>query len=402
VDGRLVGWIADAVERRIMPYPPELALEPTGSMARARAGHTAVALSGGRALVTGGWDGWRRPDEPDGCGVGCDRMNHIVELYDPKSGSFSALPDGMITTRQHHSATTLADGRVLLAGGQDAAGNVLGASELFDPASGTFSTGASLHVPREDHVAVTLDDGRVVLLGGIVDASGSPTTPVPETYDPVTDTWTQGLSDDLLADTAAAVALPGGDVLVLEAVVDVSPDAVDSRGIARYVPESGAVRVTPSVLGDGLEGAVFGTTRGATLGTDGRVVVAIRDERNSQAWAGDDSGVYAIQPTTGVVSLVAGGIGRPVLGPVSLSDGRLVVLTDAPGACGPVTIWVLDDATGDATSLGEVPGIGTCNGLPGSTLTALPGDSLLIAGGNSSGGVTTAAAALIHPIASRP
>jgi Galactose oxidase, central domain len=53
----------------------------------------------------------------------------------------SALPQSgasLNSARRGHTATRLADGRVLIAGGENSTGH-LSESEIFDPASGTFS-----------------------------------------------------------------------------------------------------------------------------------------------------------------------------------------------------------------------------------------------------------------------
>ena len=74
--------------------------------------------------------------------------------------------------RQHHTATLLPDGKVLVTGGSSASGfsNVSGAvyaAEMWDPAAQTFSLMASMSVPRLHHsVALLLPDGRVLVGGG--------------------------------------------------------------------------------------------------------------------------------------------------------------------------------------------------------------------------------------------
>ena len=64
----------------------------------------------------------------------------------------------------------LKDGRVLLAGG---AGNYLGSyyavtpnAELFNPASRTFTPTIPMNSPRRNHTATRLADGRVLIAGG--------------------------------------------------------------------------------------------------------------------------------------------------------------------------------------------------------------------------------------------
>ncbi len=72
---------------------------------------------------------------------------------------------GLNHPRVGHTGTTLANGGVLVAGGENAAGPVR-ACEIFDPVSRTFSLSGSLEAGRADHTATLLPDGRVFLIGG--------------------------------------------------------------------------------------------------------------------------------------------------------------------------------------------------------------------------------------------
>lgn len=402
VDGRLLGWVTDAAARRIPVVPPVLVLEQTTAMERARSNHAAALLPDGRVLLTGGWDGWNHDpaNDPDGCGLTCGGMNDTPVLFDPVRRSFT--PTGPLgTPREFHTAAVLPDGRVLISGGRDDNGNVLG-SEVFDPGNASFGTSAIQPTPRERHVSVTLDAGRVALIGGGTDAGDvTQRTPVIDVYDPTADQWTAATPNDQLADAASATRLTDGDVLVLASEVSVFEDPVDSRGALLLDAATLRVRDLQLRRGPALDD-LFGSVRGSVLALDGRVLFSLRDERNQAAWPGDDSGVYAVDAATGTVSLVTEEIGRPVAGPVLIGDGRVVVLANDPDGCETVTAWVIDASPGAVTSLGAVPGIGTCMGLPGTTLTPLSGDSVLIAGGTDGGGVTTTAVSLIHPVAARP
>lgn len=77
----------------------------------------------------------------------------------------------MSWARRHVNATVLPDGTVLATGGSssagnDAAGTVL-AAELWDPATGQWTTMASAQVPRIYHsTTLLLPDGRVLSAGG--------------------------------------------------------------------------------------------------------------------------------------------------------------------------------------------------------------------------------------------
>ena len=73
------------------------------------------------------------------------------------------------TPRQGQSTTTLADGRVLIAGG-----DAEGSAEIVDPATGQTTTlDARMSVARAYHGAVRLADGNVLIVGGYAAGSAS-------------------------------------------------------------------------------------------------------------------------------------------------------------------------------------------------------------------------------------
>ena len=127
----------------------------TGSMKKGRWLQAATLLHDGRVLITGG----RSPN---------DSVYASAEIFDPATGRFSStgtMDDG----RQQHTATLLQDGRVLVAGGYWSDGQnwrVLSSTEVYDPATGTFSPTGSMGAPRDSHTATLLDDGRVLIAGG--------------------------------------------------------------------------------------------------------------------------------------------------------------------------------------------------------------------------------------------
>jgi hypothetical protein len=83
-------------------------------MVTARAGHTLTLAAGGRtasAFVIGG--------------EGANGFVDDVELYDPVTASFSSYGLKLTTPRRGHTATRLASGRILVAGGVDDKGQSL-------------------------------------------------------------------------------------------------------------------------------------------------------------------------------------------------------------------------------------------------------------------------------------
>ena len=123
-----------------------------------RAGKTATLLRDGRVLVTGGYNCAK---------AGADGIWASAELYDPVTGTFS--PTGsMGTPRENHTATLLADGRVLIAGGLsgpspaassavtlasyrtvETSASVLATAEVYDPATGAFGKTGSMSTFRD-------------------------------------------------------------------------------------------------------------------------------------------------------------------------------------------------------------------------------------------------------------
>jgi hypothetical protein len=132
---------------------------------KARAFHTTSPLPDGRVLLAGGEALVQAAQEDLASTL-------IIDARDPQNATFGDGPV-MLTPRALHTATTLADGRILVAGGEgNAPGGYLDALELFDPNAGTFaSAGASLLHARGGHSAFLLDGGADVLIAGGQNAS---------------------------------------------------------------------------------------------------------------------------------------------------------------------------------------------------------------------------------------
>jgi hypothetical protein len=171
--------------------------QPTGNMAELREGHTATLLPNGRVLIAGGGDQ-----------VG--RSSKTAELYDPAAGIFAST-GRMTTPRSGHSSTLLANGKVLIAGGVDTSNpdspTTTSAAETYDPTTGTFTVVGSMKSARAGHTATLLATGRVLIAGG----SDLPTA---EVYDPATGTFsgTGDMGQARIGHTATLLA--NGTVLV--------------------------------------------------------------------------------------------------------------------------------------------------------------------------------------------
>ena len=181
----------------------------TGSMATARRFHTATLLGNGKVLVAGGED------------AGATAFSS-AELYDPTTGTFSPTKGSMTAPRVGHTATLLGNGKVLIAGGAtDATENALSSAELYDPATDSFTaTAGSMASARVSHTATLLKDGRVLIVGGdTIFFNGIPNTNLQslasaEIFDPSTGTFTATGSLSVARESHTATLLSNGTVLV--------------------------------------------------------------------------------------------------------------------------------------------------------------------------------------------
>ena len=104
--------------------------QATGNLRVTREYHTATLLPNGNVLVAAGY----------GRG-GVLVPLASAELYDSASGTWTTT-NHLASRRYHHTATLLPNGKVLVAGGETP--EVLASAELYDPASGTWTTTRSL------------------------------------------------------------------------------------------------------------------------------------------------------------------------------------------------------------------------------------------------------------------
>jgi hypothetical protein len=234
-------------------YDPKTGtFSPTGPMTTARHYHTATLLADGRVLIVGG--GAQN-------GLGVSEVLSSGEIYDPKTRTFS--PTGPMTTaRDHHTATLLPDGRVLVTGGEGVGGR-LASAEIFDPKTGTFSPTGPMTTDRAVHTATLLDDGHVLVTGGV---GAEAQLASAELYDPKTGTFSPTGSMTTARDYHTATLLADGRVLIAGGY----PGSSGGEGLASaevFDPKTGTFSPTGSMT----TARVWYT---ATLLADGRVLIA--------------------------------------------------------------------------------------------------------------------------------
>ena len=125
-----------------------------GTMVYALAQSTATLLPTGKVLIAGG---------------SVSLPVKVAELYDPANGAWTAT-GSMTNSRAGHAASLLTSGLVLVAGGTSFVRPKyikLASCELYDPATGTWSSTTSLNTARTQHAATLLNNGHVLAAGGV-------------------------------------------------------------------------------------------------------------------------------------------------------------------------------------------------------------------------------------------
>jgi len=168
-----------------------------GPLATARRNHTATLLSSGKVLVTGG-------------STGNNNSGPLAssEVYDPATHSWSSARS-MGTTRQFHTAILLPSGKVLVTGGFN--DSFLASSEVYDPTTNSWSVARPMATARRNHTATLLSSGKVLVTGGYNNGSFLASA---EVYDPATNSWSSAGSMASAVYLHTATLLSSGKVLV--------------------------------------------------------------------------------------------------------------------------------------------------------------------------------------------
>jgi hypothetical protein len=216
------------------------------AMPSARSGHTATLMANGSVLIAGGND------------------TKGAELYVPEyssSGDVRQTAGPMTAPRRYHSATLMLNSNVLLAGGADPAGAQIASTEIYDRITGMFAAGPAMSTARQSHTATLLRDGRVLIAGGR-NAAGALDTA--EVYNPSNGALS-ALSSKLPSARFSHTATLLRDGKVLVAGGNGGSDALPAAAI--FDPSSDTFSAAAS-MGTGRRGHT------ATLLIDGRVLVA--------------------------------------------------------------------------------------------------------------------------------
>jgi Galactose oxidase, central domain len=371
---------SNAIE--VAANPNAHGFQATGEMGTERVAHTATLLANGKVLITGGFDS--------------TAVLATAELYDPATGT-SAPTGTMTAARFAHTATLLPSGKVLITGGSPnfvdlsthdsrtlaslpkgtvAATNAsessddLATAELYDPATGTFTATGPMIEQRSEHTATLLANGKVLLAGG---ATGN----VAELYDPATGTFTA--TGNLVVGgrwACTATLLNNGTVLIAggrdtENVFD----GLSINNAELFNPATGTFAAT-SVMTE------FRSSHTATLLNNGKVLLAGGFNGNPLS----DGELF--DPTTGMFS-PTGLMNSPRAQHTGtlLSDGTVLVAGGFSYSSGGIpNVDIFNPSTGMFTAAGP---LGTGRYLH--TATRLNNGEVLVTGGGTETGPTSSA-----------
>src|SRR5438093_2235307 len=323
---------------------------PIADLNQPRAEHTATLLANGTVLIAGGRDA-------------ADQALASAEIYDPATGGYTLLASPLPAPIWGHTATRLDDGTVLIAGGRRGA-SPRRAAQLFDPATDTFTALGPMSTPRGRHTATLLRDGRVVVIGG-TDGVG-PLASL-ELYDPTRRTFSRAPSALTVArQDHTATLLPDGRVLVSGG--SNASGALDSTEL--YDPTAGTVSPAGPLN-------VPRTLASAALLLDGTVLVAGGQTTTSEDL--DSAEVYDAATNTFAWLPAAMGTARSGhLGVQLLHNGKVLISGGTSGGQLVASAEVYDPVMG---AFQPVDSPGTARRLFGANFFELPSTGILLATG---------------------
>jgi hypothetical protein len=312
--------------------------------------YTATSLKDGRVLLAGLGNGAGIPNQ--------------AEIYDPKTGQFTQ-PDQMMIERANATATLLPDGQVLIAGGcqcSGAIGKYVDSAELFDPRAATFSwAGGAMTTSRSGHSATLLNNGLVLIAGGVSNSGGVLASA--ELYNPTSGTFSPTGSMTTARLNQTATLLQDGRVLIIGGKNSYG----EVLSAELYDPMSGQFTPTTNSPGGKLE---FHT---ATPLGDGRVLIAGGEDGSTALASAEvfDPGTARFSPS--------GSMASPRVGHTAtlLSSGKVLIAGGYDGGRALASAELYDPVTGTFSPTGSMITARTDH-----TATSLAGGGVLIYGGD--------------------
>jgi hypothetical protein len=320
----------------------------------------AITMRNGNVLLM---DGWQAPN--------------MTQVFNPTTQTLTPANNGFGLNLFCTAHVNLADGRLLIAGGEGAAALGSAAATIFDPATNTWSRLPNMHFARWYPTATELGDGRVVMISGQdTDATWVDT---PEVYDPMANTWTEltGVSTSQVHEPEYPLSylLPSGKIFTI------APEVGKSFVLDPIAKTWGAVGGTTLQNGSAamyLPGKILYTGGGSPFGSTNA-------SQNGAQIIDLNAATPAWQATTPM------SVGRYTHTLTVLPDGNVLAIGGATDmsqtdlSAGVLTSEEWNPATGAWTTLAamQVPRIYH------STALLLPDGRVLVAGGGHGESLTS-------------
>ena len=361
----------------------------TGSMHTERSYHTATLLANGKVLVTGGRNA-------------AENVLASAEIYDPVTGSWTAT-GSMISPRIAHAAALLPSGKVLVIGGQNATSNVaLSTTELFDPSTGLWTASGLLHTGRSALLATTISSGplagMVLAIGGDRVCGGcDQNLASTELYDPTVGEWSYAEGEMSIArywseHPSSVSSLPDGSVFVVGGTTCCPYHRVNEAEL--FNPATRTWTVVSSKTTDAQGPAVL---------LAGNLLLVAGGSRGTQAGIQNVSSCELLDPVAHASTPAASmSVDRHSHSLTRLTNGKVLAAGGTSGGWGGEcfadhlntlsSAEVYDPGTGTWAATG-----GMSNGRYVHTATLLPNGQVLAAGGRSCVASALSSAELYSP-----
>ncbi len=348
--------------------------------------HSATTLNNGQILVAGG--------------VNCPASGSCTylssaELYNPATGAF-AYTGGPMATARSAPAVQLNSGKVLVAGGFacDSSGNCssLQSAEIYDPIAGTFSSAGTMTIARSGHTMTVLSNGTVLIAGGqnCTSAASCSALQNAEIYNPNAGTFVAGSNMSAARFGASAVLLNSGSVLI-------------AGGFDGTNLPAEAEIYSPSNGGFTWEGPSLNVPRfdaSATLLNNGQVLVAGGSTCNLPGCPTNAAEIY--DPVANTFTLVPGGMNVPRFNhSATLTTNGQVVIAGGFSSCGSACTSEASTEFFDPVAGAFTSGQAVATALAGHTGTLVPNGDVLLTGGINAG-VTLASDEWYQPTSLTP
>lgn len=228
------GWLnsdSSTPTNSLSIYDPATNSWTTGASSLIARGASASAIISGKLYIAGGATN------------GNYTLFNNLEIYDASTNSWStgaALPIPIA-----YAVGAAVNGKLYVVGGYTRAdasdpGQVLTSVYVYDPTTNTWTSAASLPMPRQAAVGGVIN-GRLFITGGHAGGNGDADNPV-VFYDPATDTWSTGTAEPNPRYTGASAVL-GCRLYVVSGYANGGTGGTITPALEEYLPDCGCAGI---------------------------------------------------------------------------------------------------------------------------------------------------------------